>query len=81
MLPDVVPAFVLSIHKSQGSEFNHTMVLIPSYGGRLLCRELVYTAVTRAKGLVSILGEAMAIDMASGRNCVRYSGLAQRLYG
>lgn len=80
MLPDVVPAFVLTIHKSQGSEFDHTLVLVPDYAKRLLCKELIYTAVTRAKKLVSIFGSVDSIDTACGHNCVRFSGLNKRLY-
>ena len=47
-LPAHEPAFAISVHKSQGSEFDEAVVVLPPLGSPLLVRELLYTAVTRA---------------------------------
>ena len=48
-LPDVETAFALTVHKSQGSEFEHTVLVLPPHGGRIATRELIYTGITRAR--------------------------------
>jgi exodeoxyribonuclease V alpha subunit len=74
-LAHVETAFAMTIHKSQGSEFAHTVVVLPDVGGDILTRELVYTGITRAKDHLTLvepraglLGEAMArqVQRASG---------------
>ena len=74
-LAHVETAFAMTIHKSQGSEFFHTVVVLPDAGGDLLTRELVYTGITRAKEFLTLveprpglLGTAMAqqVKRASG---------------
>ena len=74
-LDEVVLAYATTIHKSQGSEFFHTAVVLPDAGGDLLTRELVYTGITRAKEFLTVveprpglLGSAMAqqVRRASG---------------
>ena len=74
-LAHVETAFAMTIHKSQGSEFFHTVVVLPDSGGDLLTRELVYTGITRAKEFLTVveprpglLGSAMAqqVRRASG---------------
>lgn len=81
LLSNIEPAFALTIHKSQGSEFDHTMVIIPQASKRLLCKELFYTAVTRAKNQLTIYGE---LDLLTKGNALegvrRFSFLQQRLY-
>ncbi|WP_157669860.1 exodeoxyribonuclease V subunit alpha [Chitinibacter sp. GC72] len=80
-LPAVETAFAMTVHKSQGSEFAHVLLLLPSpqEGRSHLSRELVYTAITRAKTCVSIWGEEAQITAASRRGVERQSGLAERL--
>ncbi|MBM5570402.1 MULTISPECIES: exodeoxyribonuclease V subunit alpha [Deefgea] len=81
-LPAVETAFAMTVHKSQGSEFGHVLLLLPSPAdgaGSLLSRELVYTAITRARNKVSLWGEESVIASASRKGVVRQSGLAQRL--
>ncbi|WP_348945172.1 exodeoxyribonuclease V subunit alpha [Chitinibacter sp. FCG-7] len=80
-LPAVESAFAMTVHKSQGSEFAHVLLLLPSpqEGRSHLSRELVYTAITRAKTCVSIWGEEAQITAASRRGVERQSGLAERL--
>lgn len=75
-LAHVETAFAMTIHKSQGSEFAHTVVVLPEVGGEIITRELVYTGITRAREFLSIieprpglLGEAI------GRQVQRASGL------
>jgi hypothetical protein len=48
-LAHVETAFAMTVHKSQGSEFEHTVLVLPAQSGRVLTRELVYTGITRAR--------------------------------
>ncbi|TDM06968.1 MAG: exodeoxyribonuclease V subunit alpha [Ideonella sp. MAG2] len=48
-LPHTDTAFAMTVHKSQGSEFGHTVLVLPDQGGQLLSRELIYTGITRAR--------------------------------
>jgi len=70
-LEEVELAYCLSVHKSQGSEF--PAVVIPVIGGprMLLTRNLLYTAVTRARRLVVLVGRASVINMMVGNNLER----------
>lgn len=81
MLEEMELAYCISIHKSQGSEF--PIVLLPLLGGppMLLNRNLLYTAVTRARHMVCILGRQSCIQQMVRNNQVkrRYSGLARFL--
>lgn len=56
-LPGLEPAWVQTIHKSQGSEFDEVIVILPQGTGHLLTRENLYTAITRAKKRVSLFAE------------------------
>ena len=78
-LPDVETMFAMTIHKSQGSQADEVTVLLPSEESRLLTRELFYTAVTRARTMVRVVGSEPAVRAAIGRRAVRASGLRQRL--
>ncbi|WP_297573886.1 exodeoxyribonuclease V subunit alpha [uncultured Deefgea sp.] len=81
-LPAVETAFAMTVHKSQGSEFAHVLLLLPSPNdgsASVLSRELVYTAITRARQQVSLWGEESIITSASRKGITRQSGLAQRL--
>jgi exodeoxyribonuclease V alpha subunit len=69
----------MTIHKSQGSQADEVTVLLPQEDSRLLTRELLYTAVTRAKERVRVVGPEAALRAAIERRAVRASGLAQRL--
>ncbi|CBL46457.1 ATP-dependent exoDNAse (exonuclease V), alpha-subunit-helicasesuperfamily I member [gamma proteobacterium HdN1] len=72
--------FAMTVHKSQGSEFKHTCLVLPESSGAGLTRELVYTAVTRAKERVTIVGsDAQVLARAIQQRVVRCSGLAERL--
>lgn len=71
-------AFAITIHKSQGSEFDQVLVLLPAYDMPLLTKELVYTAVTRAKNRVIIQSDEHILKQAIGRSVQRGSGLKER---
>lgn len=81
ILDEIEPAFAITIHKSQGSEF--PVVILPLYPGPqvLMTRNLLYTAVTRAKDLVILVGlENVLYEMVNNeRETLRYSGLAEKL--
>ncbi|OBH19707.1 exodeoxyribonuclease V subunit alpha [Mycolicibacter terrae] len=78
-LSDVDSMYAMTIHKSQGSEADVVTVLMPPVESRLLTRELFYTAVTRAKHKVRVVGSEEEIRAALDRRAMRASGLALRL--
>jgi len=73
--------YAMTIHKSQGSQFQAAAVLLPEPGSRLLTRELLYTAATRARRRLIIAGTEAAIRGAVERPVARASGLRVRLWG
>ena len=79
-LADVEAMHAMTIHKSQGSQADEVTVLMPPEDSRLLTRELFYTAVTRAKKKVRVIGSEDSVRAAVQRRAVRASGLAQRLH-
>ncbi|MCV7444919.1 exodeoxyribonuclease V subunit alpha [Mycobacterium paraense] len=78
-LSDIETMHAMTIHKSQGSQAAEVTVLMPPEDSRLLTRELFYTAVTRAKAKVRVVGAEASVRAAIERRAVRASGLAQRL--
>jgi exodeoxyribonuclease V alpha subunit len=69
-------AFVMTVHKSQGSEFAHTAMVLPAGAADLLTRELVYTGITRAREQFTLIeGQAGLLNAAMARPSVRASGL------
>lgn len=77
MLPGHDLGFALTVHKSQGSEFQQALVMLPPTGARrLLTKELLYTAMTRAKKLAVISSTAESFRAAVARRIVRESGLS-----
>jgi exodeoxyribonuclease V alpha subunit len=78
-LADIETMHAMTIHKSQGSQAEEVTVLMPPDDSRLLTRELFYTAVTRAKAKVRVVGSETAVRAAIGRRAVRASGLRLRL--
>jgi len=76
MLPPWELAFAMTVHKSQGSEFDDVLlVLPPNDGHRLLTREIIYTGITRARERVLIYGTGSALNAALARRIERISGL------
>jgi exodeoxyribonuclease V alpha subunit len=77
-LAQVETAFVMTVHKSQGSEFEHTVLVLPPGGAEVLSRELAYTGITRARKQFTLMeAEAGLLEAAIHRPSVRASGLAQ----
>lgn len=72
----VATAYAMTIHKSQGSEFDHVAICFDDQNIRLLSQELIYTAVTRAKKQVSIFSTPSALIQALKTPTVRQTGLA-----
>jgi exodeoxyribonuclease V alpha subunit len=81
LLPRHQTAFAMSVHKSQGSEFDHVMVVLPDPSSPLLTRELLYTAVSRARQRVSLYGSADSVLIGAARRVERTSGLADAAAG
>jgi exodeoxyribonuclease V alpha subunit len=79
LLPSHAPAFCMTVHKSQGSEFETVYLVLPDEHSPVLTRELLYTAVTRARSRVVILGRRDILLSAIERRTVRFSGLSERL--
>ena len=73
-------AFAMTIHKSQGSEFDHVMVILPEGNNNvLLTRELLYTGITRAKTSITIQGELGTIEHAVHSMVNRISGITDSI--
>jgi exodeoxyribonuclease V alpha subunit len=79
-LADCETVFAMTVHKSQGSEFDHVILLLPERDYPLLTRELIYTAVTRARRDVSIWGSESVLKAAIARKIERTSGLRDALW-
>ena len=78
-LDRVETQWAMTIHKSQGSEFTHVVVTLPPPPSPILTRELLYTAVTRAREQVTLVASEAAVRAAVERPVSRSSGLAERL--
>ncbi len=75
-LPPWSPAYAMTVHKAQGSEYDRVLLVVPPEGGeRLLSREMVYTALTRAKRLVAVHSQAPPLVAALGRHIERDTGI------
>jgi len=75
-LPEHDTAWAMTVHKSQGSEFNHAALILPSQSVPLVTRELVYTAITRAKQQLSLYADSALLAQAITVRTERRSGLA-----
>lgn len=73
-------AYTLTIHKSQGSEFDSVILLLPDSDSRLLSRELLYTGITRARNEVHIVGSEEVLKTAVTREIKRSSGLKHKIW-
>lgn len=79
-LQEMETCWALSVHKSQGSEYNSVLLALPQKDSPVLTRELLYTAVTRAKEHICIAGSEQLIRQAILRKTKRFSGLRPRLW-
>jgi exodeoxyribonuclease V alpha subunit len=73
------PAFAITVHKSQGSEFSNTVFVLPPVDTPLLARELIYTAVTRSRNGILITGDMQILKNGIQRTTKRHSGLSRRM--
>ena len=82
-LDELLHAYALSVHRAQGSEYDAVVLALHTQHYVMLQRNLLYTAVSRARRLVVIVGSPRALGLAikNDRRAVRYSGLAARLRG
>ncbi len=78
-LPGHATAFAMTVHKSQGSEFNEVLMIMPGRDNRILTREIVYTGITRARKRIAIAGTEQIFKKAMGRRMERTSGLQKKL--
>lgn len=80
-LVEVETVFAMTVHKSQGSEFSHTALVLPDALNPVLTKELLYTAITRAREWFSLAETHPGVfEGAVGRNVQRTSGLALQLH-
>ncbi len=80
-LPAVETVYAMTIHKTQGSEFDHVAMILPRSESQLLCRELLYTGLTRAKQEFSCVGRASVWEHGVEMRVLRWSGLASKTTG
>jgi exodeoxyribonuclease V alpha subunit len=80
-LESVDTVYAMTIHKSQGSQFDTAAVLLPPPTSPILTRELLYTAVTRARRRLLVAGSEESLRAAVARPIARGSGLERRLWG
>ena len=78
-LPSYECIFAMTIHKSQGSGFQNVMILMPDKHSRLLTRELLYTAITRAEKRVRLVSSKAAIQTCLQQQTLRHSGLTAQI--
>jgi len=76
-LTDYAPAYFLTVHKSQGSEFDHVNLLLPKRNTPILTRELLYTAITRARKSFHLYGDLELFAKGIQRETIRYTGLKE----
>ncbi|MGA2402303.1 MAG: exodeoxyribonuclease V subunit alpha, partial [Syntrophobacteraceae bacterium] len=79
-LPEHETVYAMTVHKSQGSEFDHVLFLMPDRSVPVLTRELVYTAITRAREKVEVWGKEEVFKAAISRRIERISGLREGLW-
>ncbi len=78
-LPSIETVYAMTIHKTQGSEFNHVAIVLPQKNMSILSPELLYTGLTRAKEHLTIIGSEAVWKSALNERSWRYSGLRTRL--
>ena len=78
-LEDIATVHAITIHKSQGSEYQHAIVVLPEHRSRIVTRELFYTAVTRAIKKVTIVSPQDVLEAAIKKPIRRATGLIERM--
>ncbi|MEN8213169.1 MAG: exodeoxyribonuclease V subunit alpha [Pseudomonadota bacterium] len=80
-LPQHETAYAMTVHKSQGSEFDEVVLLLPYEEVSVVSRELLYTGITRAKRKAEVWGSEVILRKAVENRVTRVSGLSERLHG
>jgi exodeoxyribonuclease V alpha subunit len=80
-LPEHETVYAMTVHKSQGSEFDRVLLLLPDRDVPVLTRELIYTGITRARQGVEVWGKDSVFLKGVGRRTLRASGLRDALWG
>jgi len=75
-LPEHETAWAMTVHKSQGSEFDHAVLILPAQMSPVVTRELVYTAITRARKRLSLYADERVLAQAVTTRTERRSGLS-----
>ncbi|MFZ5562718.1 MAG: exodeoxyribonuclease V subunit alpha [Thermodesulfobacteriota bacterium] len=78
-IPEHETVYAMTVHKSQGTEFDRVVLVLPDRDGPLLTRELIYTALTRAKSHIEIVGKKDIVMAAVTRPVIRASGLSDAI--
>lgn len=79
-LPEHEIAFAMTVHKSQGSEFDALSLVLPDKPSKVMSRELIYTAITRARNSLAIMGNAEVLRYSIQNKIERTSGLRDHLW-
>jgi len=79
LLPEHETSYAVTVHKSQGSEFDKVFIVLPQEDNRILSRQLIYTAVTRAKECAHLIAPTEVFRIACTRSVTRRSGLAEKI--
>jgi exodeoxyribonuclease V alpha subunit len=80
-LPSHETVYAMTVHKSQGSEFDRVVLLLPSQPSRVVTRELLYTGLTRARQRVEVWGSEPVVRAGVVARVERSSGLRDALWG
>ena len=80
-LPFADTVYAMTVHRSQGSEFDQVFLIFPAEDSAILTRNLLYTAITRAKTRFSLLSSQALLKKSLNRKTQRHSGLAHKLQG
>ena len=78
-LPEHETAWAMTVHKSQGSEFERVLLILPDQESPVVTRELIYTAITRARAEVAVWYRPAALEAALARRTLRLGGLREKL--
>ncbi|WP_343152546.1 exodeoxyribonuclease V subunit alpha [Buchnera aphidicola] len=79
LLPEYETAWTITVHKSQGSEFSHTGLLLPLIDVKTLSKELLYTAITRSKKKLTLYANKKILYLTANKKIVNYSGIKEKL--
>jgi exodeoxyribonuclease V alpha subunit len=77
-VPHCETVFAMTIHKSQGSEFNEVLIVLPEAMNPVLTKELLYTAITRAKQVVRLVADADIFAQTVALKVARVTGLVDK---